>query len=76
MANYTKSKGENEVYLCNLPAARVIPKTSFFIFYHFSVIIISFFFKKIKFEIFYQNYPDAKGGVNPPTSVHQFQGQW
>mgnify|MGYP001771661669 FL=1 len=53
MANYTKSKGENEVYLCNLPAARVLPKTSFFIFYHFSVIIISFFFKKIKFEIFY-----------------------
>jgi hypothetical protein len=33
MANCTKSKGENEVHLCNLPAARVNAKTYFFIFF-------------------------------------------
>ena len=34
MANCTKFKGENEVCLCNLPAARVNAKTYFFIFFY------------------------------------------
>ena len=52
MANCTKSKGKNRVYLCILPGARAL---QIFFFFHFSIIIISFFFKKIKSEIPGQN---------------------
>jgi len=43
MTKCTKSKGENEVYLCNLPVARAILKTSSLSFFYNNYII--FFLK-------------------------------